>query len=235
MKIYIYRNKSSLIHNTRMVANIWVAAADNQVDVVKSYVESGNFSADCKDPNGYTPIHAAASYGHTDLLKYLVSSKGGNVNVQDNEGDTPLHHVEDVKTAQFLVEELKADPKIKNADGLTPAQYIEEDDEFPDVVTYLQTLTHDVGAGDSETNEFINSLPAPGTIDGHEIRYTMENGEEQESVSEEELQKRREKIQAILDGDNPEEALRELVRNAVQEGMSQFTEQNEPTTKKRKD
>lgn len=223
-------------HYNGMVANIWVAAADNQIEIVKSYIESGNFAADCKDPNGYTPIHAAASYGHTDLLKYLVNSKGGDVNVQDNEGDTPLHHVEDVKTAKYLVEELKADHKIRNGDGLTPGQYIEEDDEFPDVVAYLQSLAHDSATDESETNEFINSLPAPGTIDGHEIRYTMENGEEEETLSPEELQKRREKIQAILDGDNPEEALRELVRNAVQEGMSQFTQQqSEPTNKKRKD
>ncbi|ABN67603.2 hypothetical ankyrin-repeat protein [Scheffersomyces stipitis CBS 6054] len=229
-----------------MVSNIWVAAADNQRKIVENYIESGQFSANSKDPNGYTPIHAAASYGHIQLLEYLVKDKNGDVNIQDAEGDTPLHHVEDLKTAKFLVETLKADYKLKNNDGLTAAQYIEEDDEFPDVAEYLKHLIHDepeaATAEEEQANEFLSSLPIPGTIDGHEIRYTMENdtdgaGSEQK-LTDAELEERRKKIQAILESENPEEALRDLVKNAVHEGMSQFKQQTEeelPSAKKRKD
>ncbi|KAK6199907.1 ankyrin repeat-containing domain protein [Scheffersomyces amazonensis] len=205
-----------------MVSNIWVAAADNQRKIVESYIESGNFTPNAKDPNGYTPIHAAASYGHINLLQYLIE-KGGDINIQDNEGDTPLHHVEDIKTAKFLVEELKANYKLKNDDGLTAAQYIEEDDEFPEVAQYLISLGHEKpDEEDSEPSSMLESLPAPGNIDGHQIRYTMENDPNEADLSPEELEERRKKIEAILASENPEEALRDLVKNAVHEGLSQF-------------
>lgn len=233
--------------------NIWVAAADNKQDIVKQYVESGNFAADAKDPNGYTPIHAAASYGHTELLKYLTE-KGGDINVQDNEGDTPLHHVEDVETAKLVID-LGGDYRLKNGDGLTAAEYIEEDDEFPDVVQYLRGLVHGLtdnvksrddeaaaaASAAAESTDFIGSLPVPGNVDGHEIRYTMEDEQADETLTPEELEERRKKIAAILDGDNPEEALRDLVRNAVKEGLSNFkaesadvNEQNDEPAKKRR-
>ncbi|KAK6454385.1 ankyrin repeat-containing domain protein [Scheffersomyces xylosifermentans] len=231
-----------------MVSNIWVAAADNQKTLVESYINSGEFTPNSKDPNGYTPIHAAASYGHIGLLKYLINEKNGDINIQDSEGDTPLHHVEDLKAAKFLVEELHADYKIKNNDGLTAAQYIEEDDEYPEVVDYLKSLAHDKPERtleDQQAQEFIKSLPAPGTIDGHEIRYTMENDPtdgNEEPLTEAELEERRKKIEAILNSENPEEALRELVKNAVHDGMSQFRQEQAqaeseegPSSKRRKD
>ena len=82
----------------------------------------------------------------------------------------------------------------------------------------MKTLAHDKPTASEEeikANEFIESLPAPGNIDGHQIRYSLENeaaqdGEEQ--LTPEELEERRKKIQAILESDNPEEALRDLVK-----------------------
>ncbi|KGR21042.1 hypothetical protein I503_02138 [Candida albicans SC5314] len=230
-----------------MVSNIWIAAADNQRQIVEQYINSNEYTPNSKDPNGYTAIHAAASYGHLNLLQYLIE-KGGDINIQDNEGDTPLHHVEDLKTAKYMVEKLGASYKIKNNDGLTAQQYIEEEDEFPEVAQYLKTLAHDKPTTSEEeikANEFIESLPAPGNIDGHQIRYSLENeaaqdGEEQ--LSPEELEERRKKIQAILESDNPEEALRDLVKNAVHEGMSQYKQEQhttgneeEPSSKRRKE
>ena len=99
-------------NNPTMVSNIWIAAADNQRQIVEHYITSGEFTPNSKDPNGYTPIHAAASYGHINLLQYLIDN-GGDINIQDNEGDTPLHHVEDVKSAKYLIENLHADYKVK--------------------------------------------------------------------------------------------------------------------------
>lgn len=203
-----------------MVANIWVAAADNQIEDVETHLNAG-LTPNSKDPNGYTPIHAAASYGHTELLKLLIS-RGGDINVQDNEGDTPLHHVEDLDTAKIMIEELKADHKIKNNEGQTPAEYIEEDDEFPELAQYLRSLAHD------NPLEYLDSLPVPGNIDGHQIRYTMEDSETQEMDDE-----RRKKLEAIVNSENPEEALRELVTSAVREGLAQYREQEEPDAKRK--
>ncbi|CUM48827.1 unnamed protein product [Debaryomyces tyrocola] len=222
-----------------MVSNIWVAAADNQVKIVESYLDDGDFTPNSKDPNGYTPIHAAASYGHIGLLKLLIK-RGGDINVQDNEGDAPLHHVEDIKTAKLMVEELKANWKIKNNEGQIPAEYIEEDDEFPELAQYLRSLSHDQPQTSVSGDDSLASLPAPGNIDGHQIRYTMENEapSEEDSIDDEE---RRKKIELILNSENPEEALRDLVRSAVQEGMSKYKsgqdleDDEAPSSKKRKD
>lgn len=206
-----------------MVANIWVAAADNQVDIVKSYLDSGKFTPDSKDPNGYTAIHAAASYGHIDLLKLLINS-GGNINIQDNEGDSPLHHVEDLATAKIMVEELGADYKLKNNEGKTSAEYIEEDGEFPELAHYLRSLVHDEPQA---SGLLLEGLPSPGNLDGHQIRYTMED--DQGEISEE----RRKQLEEIANSDNPEEALRRLVTSAVKEGLANFKAVSEEPNAKR--
>ena len=81
--------------------------------------------------------HAAASYGHLDILAYLISrgrvgqwlmhrlanhwDTGGDVNVTDEDGETPLYTVENIETAQFLVNH-GADPAWRNLEGLTVYQ-----------------------------------------------------------------------------------------------------------------
>lgn len=206
-----------------MVANIWVAAADNQVDVVQSYLDSGKFTPNSKDPNGYTAIHAAASYGHINLLKLLINN-GGDINIQDNEGDTPLHHVEDLATATVMVEQLGADFKLKNSEGQTAAEYIEEDGELPELAQYLRSLVHDTPQAGTSVLE---SLPAAGEIDGHQIRYTLE--ESHGDISND----KRKQLEEIMKGDNPDEALREFVTSAVREGLANYkNESDEPSAKR---
>lgn len=198
--------------------NIWVAAADNKLDVVKNFIESGKFSANSKDVNGYTPIHAAVSYGHLDLLDYLLS-KGGDINIQDTEGDSPLHHAEDVQVAKYLVEKLSANPKLKNNDGQTPLEYIEEDGEFPELIQYLTSLQAD----SVEVPLITDSLPKDGdVIEGHEIRYTYETQPNEISLMGSLSEEQRElKLREIAESENPEELLRDLVKTAVHEHLSE--------------
>ncbi|CAH2351481.1 ankyrin repeat-containing protein [[Candida] railenensis] len=213
-----------------MVSNIWIAAADNEIEVVKKHLESGDFGANSKDPNGYTPIHAAASYGNLDLLRLLISS-GGDINIQDNEGDTPLHHVEDLQVAKALIEEFQADWKLKNGDGQTPGEYIQEEDEFPELAIYLKSLAHDqpTAIGSKSEPSLIESLPAPGVIDGHQISYSMKNELQGDEIDINLMgdEERRKKMEDILNSENPEEGLRELVQNAVAEGMAKYNNGNE--------
>lgn len=116
--------------------NIWIAAADNNIQRVEEFLSSGSFTANSKDQNGYTPVHAAAEYGHLDLVRLLIE-KGGNINIQDNDGDTPLHACEQPGVAEFLVK-LGANLNAANKEGQTPLQKAEEDAEFPELITYLK-------------------------------------------------------------------------------------------------
>lgn len=98
--------------------NIWVAAGDGDLARVQILLESdASLTPNIPDDNTYTPMHAAASYGHLDVLHYLIS-RGGDVNVQDDDGDTPLYTVEDVATAEWLVNH-GATVNHRNKSGVT--------------------------------------------------------------------------------------------------------------------
>lgn len=185
------------------MSNIWIAASDNNVDLVKEYISLGKHTANDKDANGYTPVHAAASYGHIELLDYLIDH-GGDINIADNEGDTPLHVVEDASVAKNLIENYKADVKIKNNDGQTALEKLEEEDEFPEVIEYLRGV---VGLVDNKnTANSVSPRPLP---ENSSLRYTYE--EQPESIDPEQ----RRRLEEIVNSDNPTEGLRQLVKEAV--------------------
>lgn len=146
--------------------NIWVAAGDGDLDRVQILLESDpTLSPNIPDDNAYTPMHAAASYGHLNVLEYLIS-RGGDVNVEDDDGDTPLYTVEDIATAEWLVNH-GATIDHRNREGVTvsqsqlmgsislqvlqPIQHLSED--FPAVANYLLSHTPSTPTG------VISSLP----------------------------------------------------------------------------
>ncbi|KAH3679085.1 hypothetical protein WICMUC_001281 [Wickerhamomyces mucosus] len=218
-----------------MVNNIWIAAADNEINLVKQYITSGQYTANSKDPNGYTPIHAAVSYNNLDLLKILIREYSGDINIQDNEGDTPLHHVEDITTAKILIEEYKADFKIKNNDGEIPADYIEQDNEFPEVVQYLRSLNHENIINNNNVN-ILDTLPKDGeVIDGHKIKLSYQNDSDIHIDIDD---TKREELRKIVEGENAEEGLKNFLIDQVKTQFLTNDENNvedSPVTKKRRD
>jgi hypothetical protein len=199
-----------------MPSNIWIAASDNNIPLVREYISGGTHTAVDKDPNGYTPIHAAASYGHIELLRYLVLEAGGDINVTDLDGDTPLHTVEDIDTAKVMVEELDADYKIKNREGQTVGgvrfvliysniiqalEKIEEEDEFPEIIQYLRSLVGGPVVLDDSTE-----LPENASL-----RLTYEGAAPSEDIDPEQ----RRRLEEIMSSENPEEGLRQFVQQAV--------------------
>merc|ERR1712232_774779 len=77
--------------------------------------------------NGYTPVHAAASWGRVELLRILLQRDPAAANVVDEDRDTPLHHVagaseletEDLRAVVELLLAHGADPSLENAEGKT--------------------------------------------------------------------------------------------------------------------
>lgn len=202
--------------------NIWIAASDNDVDAVKKYIETGQLTANSADANGYTPIHAAASYGHLALLDYLINEAKGDINIRDNDGDTPLHTVEDVSVARHMVEKLNADFKIKNDEGQTAFDKLLEDEEFPEVVEYLRTLN-----GEASTLDGLESAELPANSS---IRLAYQE-DAQQGIDEEQ----RERLRQIMESENPEEGMREFLRQAVHEQFSNGDFSAEDSKRRRTD
>ncbi|PIA16311.1 ankyrin, partial [Coemansia reversa NRRL 1564] len=98
--------------------NIWTAASEGDFSRVQQLVEEDKSAVNAKDENGYTPLHAAASWKHIEILQYLIRN-GGDVNIVDSDGDTPLHICEDRECAALLLSQ-GADPNTRNHEGLTP-------------------------------------------------------------------------------------------------------------------
>lgn len=49
---------------------------------MRAFLDEGvGMDVNAQDENGYSCMHAAASYGHLDLLRYLVQ-RGGDVNIR---------------------------------------------------------------------------------------------------------------------------------------------------------
>lgn len=199
-----------------MSANIWVAASDNDIASVARFLSNDPVSVNARDSNGYTPIHAAASYNHIALLKSLVGTHNGNPNITDHDGDTPLFFVETVETARCLVEELGADPSLKNNSGLTAADAIEEDGQFPLVVAYLREQL-----GEQCQESAVSSEPGriAQTPEGMELSYsTMEEPSDADALIDMGLRKKIEELSQREDfqSNAVQQELRDLVTSTIQ-------------------
>jgi len=131
----------------------WVAASDGNLELLKTSIRTLNMAPSRPDENGYTLVHAAASYNQTLILEWLLT-QNVDANAQDNDGDTPLHHVENVRAAKFLVERMNADPSLCNGNKKTALQEklaemeeqmddedSDEDEDTGELIAYLKTLS----------------------------------------------------------------------------------------------
>ncbi|KAI5808847.1 hypothetical protein DFH27DRAFT_242479 [Peziza echinospora] len=199
--------------------NIWIAAADGDEPAVLAFIAIDPSAVNSLDENGYTPLHAAASYSHDSLLRKLVLEHGGNANIQDFDGETPLFVTEKVEIARLLVEELHADPNHRNHANATAADVIEEDGEFPLVAAYLRSVeskSQDASEGStsgSSAPSFSHPLPSGVSVS---VASAEELGEG--LPVDEEFRRRIEELAARgdFDSEQSQQALRDLVAEAVQ-------------------
>lgn len=194
--------------------NLWVAASDGDLPLVKQYIESGKFSANSKDPNGYTPIHAAALYNHIELLRYLIQS-GGDINIKDGDGDTPLHHCDELAAIKTLISEFGADWHIRNNDGETAFEAYEGEDS-PQVQAYYQSLSGTTG--EATLGQLLAELPE---ADREKVKLSMKDASSLTGdVAFGEEQKK--KIETILAGENAEENLQNFILQTISQNLEQL-------------
>ncbi|TFK28087.1 ankyrin [Coprinopsis marcescibilis] len=189
--------------SARPLSNIWVAAGDGDLNRVRELVELHSASPNGPDENSYTPMHAAASYGHIHVLEYLVS-RGGDVNVTDDDGDTPLYTVENLETAQYLVEH-GAVVDRRNSEGISPIEHLSED--FQEVANYLQSLSSSLGQNHSQ-----NSVVQPSQHSQDVASETLTSGL---IASVQDILRRAEE-----EGRDPDEELQQAVARAVLDGLA---------------
>ncbi|KAI0090165.1 ankyrin repeat-containing domain protein [Irpex rosettiformis] len=185
--------------------NIWVAASDGDLERVQELVQSG-LSVNIPDPNTYTPMHAAASYGHIHVLEYLIA-QGGDVNITDEDGDTPLYTVENVATAQWLVEH-GAVINRTNSEGVSPIAHLRED--FPEVATYLESTVSTTHTDTTDQSTIANYIPSQ-----HAQNIVTEELTSELMQAVQEIMQR-----AEAEGRDPEPELRALVGRTVLEGVA---------------
>ncbi|RPA95333.1 ankyrin [Choiromyces venosus 120613-1] len=218
-------------------SNIWIAASDNDIHSVATFLTADPTSVNSKDENGYTPLHAAVSYNHIPLLRSLVRTHGGDVNAQDVEGDTPLFVAETVEVARILVEELGADVGHKNLMGLSAADTIEEDGQFPLVAAYLRGLEAGAGGGGSgEDEEGGMTYPKPPPGISVDLSAAEDTSETLPPVDDA-LRRKIEEL-ATREDFNSEETqreLRSLVTQAVHDHVMDTGEEEERSVRPRQE
>ena len=69
--------------------NIWVAARDGNLEIVKKHIING-VDINAKDNEGDAPLHTAVAMGEEEIVKYLITN-GASLNIKDNIGRTSLH------------------------------------------------------------------------------------------------------------------------------------------------
>uniref|UniRef100_A0A0W0FRM7 Uncharacterized protein n=1 Tax=Moniliophthora roreri TaxID=221103 RepID=A0A0W0FRM7_MONRR len=183
--------------------NIWVAAGDGDLQRVKDLKHTA-INPNAPDPFTYTSMHAAASYGHIHVLEYLIS-KGGDVNITDSDGDTPLYTVENVETAQFLVDHGAIIDRV-NSEGVSPISHLSED--FPQVSAFLESHPSHVAPDNNPQN---------ATQNISQSQYAQNVASEQLTTNL--LSSLQQLVEQGIPQDRIEDELRRLVGEAVFQGL----------------
>ena len=180
--------------------------------------------ASSQDAHGYSLLHALISYNHLDLLRNLFAEFKPDPSLIDEDGETALFVVESVEAAQCLLEEIGVNPEIRNAEGQTAEEKIREEGEFVTVADYLKECR--VQGRSDATGQEVTSSASNGTS-GHPpplpkgMRVNLGTMSEDDVGQEvdEGFKKRIEELAAREDfnGEEGQEQLRELVRDAVRD------------------
>lgn len=150
-------SNQAFISRQKVEANTpWMAASEGNLALLQHALTTLSMPITVADENGYTLLHAAASYDQIEIIRFLLGNSV-NIHATDNDGDSALHYAGKAQTAQILIEVGKANPNQVNQEGKTPLdakqeemnemmedEDIEDDDEdlenVKGIVLYLSKL-----------------------------------------------------------------------------------------------
>lgn len=183
-----------------------------------------------QDAHGYSLLHAAVSYGHKDLMKILVDTYHVDPNIKDEDEETCLFNAESI---EFAHEALNLGVRLdaKNADGLTAAEKLDDEDEQPEIAAYLRrvaqggepaaTQPSEEDTATSSSTQVNGTHPPPPLPDGVQVNVGTMAQDEVGDEPDPEFRRRIEELAAREDfeGEEGQRELRNLIQDAVS-GMS---------------
>jgi hypothetical protein len=178
-----------------------------------------------QDNSGYSLLHALTSYNHLDLLRTVVREFNVSPNLQDEDDETAVFVAETVEAAQVLVEELGADPTLKNKEGQTAEEKIREEGDFVVVSDYLRETRLRTNGGTVEDTHDSNAATThpPPLPDGVKVNVGTMSEADVPAEVDEDLRRR---IQELAQSEHfqeqeGQEELRRLIQDAVRDVGSQ--------------
>jgi uncharacterized protein len=184
-------------------------------------LRSNSALASRQDGHGYSLLHAAASYNHAELLLSLVNEFKVDVNLVDEDNETCLFVAETVDIARVLVESLHIDVTIRNDEGMTAAEKLVSEQEFPDVAQYLGGLTSDSTSTTGDASH-TRGQDFPGLPPNVSITMGSVNGTAPEDLPQEPDPDFRRRIEELASSETFHTAegqgeLRDLITDAVRD------------------
>ncbi|GIY74081.1 KN motif and ankyrin repeat domain-containing protein 4 [Caerostris extrusa] len=116
----LLKQKNKLGHSPLMICSIMQPQSDEDWDVMKKIIDSGNVNEVSKFSR-QTPLMNAASQGSVEMVRMLLEA-GADPNLQDNDGSTALMYAAvhgQEPCIQLLLEHPKCNPRIKDYDQQT--------------------------------------------------------------------------------------------------------------------
>jgi len=111
-------------YNGKKATALFLAATDNQLELLKFLVEEGKANVEHGIRDGMAPLFPAAQNGHCEVIRYLVRDAGANVDPHASLDSrvTPLFYAckEGKLDAVKTLIKLRADPNHQLEDGTTP-------------------------------------------------------------------------------------------------------------------
>src|ERR1700761_4669216 len=140
-------------------------------DSVLSQLRTWPHLASQQDAHGYSLLHAATSWESKNLLKALVEEFKVDPNIKDESEETCLFNAESVDFAKELLS-LGVTIDACNNEGQTAADYLDDEDEAPQVAAYLREVMSGQSNGTTTTSTNRDSTTENITTDN----YTLTNG-----------------------------------------------------------
>lgn len=198
-------------------------------DSVLSHLRTQPELASKQDAHGYSLVHAATSWNQLPLLKALIEEFKVDPNIQDEFGETCLFNVESVDFAKELIN-LGVKIDTANHEGQLAADYLDDEDEAPEVAAYLREVmaSQPNGAASASSNSVETAQASGGALtngtshppplpNGVQVNIGTMQADEIGEEPDPEFRRRIEELAARQDfeGEDGQRELRSLVEDVI--------------------